>query len=168
MNSDLQVGCSHLVSAEILSDLITSGQLYCTVSTGVNTPRCIEDAFKIRSLRPCLEVFWAACDHILFAVCTLYIKIFLYFLHKIFAYRAVRWIRSQVVKIHVSARCELMGVKMSACELAAHYASFLFSLYECQPNVFDYLAGVIGSVIHYPKDMAEMATEMKDNGYRTL
>ncbi|XP_030257452.1 uncharacterized protein LOC115571934 [Sparus aurata] len=28
--------------------------------------------------------------------------------------------------------------------------------------------GVIGSVIHYPKDMAEMATEMKDNGYRTL
>lgn len=56
----------------------------------------------------------------------LYIKIFLYFLHKIFAYRAVRWIRSQVVKIHVSARCELMGVKMSACELAAIMQAFFF------------------------------------------
>ena len=99
----------------------------------------------------------------------LYLKIFFYFLHRIFAYRAVRWIWSQVVKIHVSARCELMGVKLPACELAAHYASFFFfSLYECQPNLFDYLAGVIGSVIHYPKDMAEMATEMKDNGYHTL
>lgn len=28
--------------------------------------------------------------------------------------------------------------------------------------------GVIGSVIHYPQDMTEMATEIKDSGYRTL
>ncbi|KAM3603906.1 uncharacterized protein V6R79_003892 [Siganus canaliculatus] len=28
--------------------------------------------------------------------------------------------------------------------------------------------GVIGSVIHYPKDMAEMSPGKKDNGYRTL
>lgn len=28
--------------------------------------------------------------------------------------------------------------------------------------------GVIGSLIHYPKDMAEMSPEKKDNGYRTL
>ncbi|XP_073347591.1 uncharacterized protein [Pagrus major] len=28
--------------------------------------------------------------------------------------------------------------------------------------------GVIGSVIHYPKDMTEMAPEVKANGYRTL
>ncbi|KAM8727504.1 uncharacterized protein AB9X84_001198 [Acanthopagrus schlegelii] len=28
--------------------------------------------------------------------------------------------------------------------------------------------GVIGSVIHYPKDMTEMTPDVKDNGYRTL
>ncbi|XP_070701454.1 uncharacterized protein [Pempheris klunzingeri] len=28
--------------------------------------------------------------------------------------------------------------------------------------------GVIGSIIHYPKDMTEMAPEIKDSGYRTL
>ncbi|XP_070775424.1 uncharacterized protein [Enoplosus armatus] len=28
--------------------------------------------------------------------------------------------------------------------------------------------GVIGSIIHYPKDMTEMAPEMKGSGYRTL
>lgn len=32
----------------------------------------------------------------------------------------------------------------------------------------DLLAGVVGSIIHYPKDMAEMATEIKGSGYSTL
>lgn len=67
-------------------------------------------------------------------------------------------------RTHVDTKWE----QLSAAECAAHYVSFLFSLYECQPNLFDYLSGVIGSVIHYPKDMTEMTPDVKDNGYRTL
>lgn len=35
-------------------------------------------------------------------------------------------------------------------------------------NLFFFCAGVLGSVIHYPKNMAEMETEIDGCAYRTL
>lgn len=37
-----------------------------------------------------------------------------------------------------------------------------------QNVLFDFSAGVIGSVIHYPQEFGEMVPEVKGGGYRTL
>lgn len=34
--------------------------------------------------------------------------------------------------------------------------------------LFNFLAGIIGSVTHYPKDMSEGVPEVKGDGYQTL
>lgn len=44
----------------------------------------------------------------------------------------------------------------------------IISLLLSKRHGLRYPGGVIGSVVHYPKDMAEMTPEVKDNGYRTL
>ncbi|XP_041805486.1 uncharacterized protein LOC121615273 [Chelmon rostratus] len=44
----------------------------------------------------------------------------------------------------------------------------LMSLLLFKKLGFRHPGGVIGSIIHYPMDMTEMAPEIKDDGYRTL
>ncbi|KAM9349160.1 uncharacterized protein ABDE67_008876 [Symphorus nematophorus] len=69
---------------------------------------------------------------------------------------------------HSAPRAPLPQYLIPVLALLAFTGLIIISLLLSKNLGLRHPGGVIGSVIHYPKDMTEMAPEIKANGYRTL
>lgn len=74
----------------------------------------------------------------------------------------------------VTASCWHNVLTFFVCFFPPTYSVIIINRILCicvavtQHVLFDFSAGVIGSVIHYPQEFGKMAPEVNAGGYRTL